>query len=515
MRSKTAFLVVPQGFAARFLLRTDVFETLKAAGVRIVVLTPNADEPYMSAEFAGANVRIEPLRAHAGLTRRSRLWSLLYHLRTFTLASSHETTGFQEKYARFRSTVGSERRFAATALHLALQLLWRSRLLRRLLLAAETLLYTPRLHRDLFERYRPDVLVTTSPGYFLADAVVLREARRFGVPTAAVILGWDNPTMKGYRGATPDRVVVWSERMAGQMVQFQDYPRERIFVGGVPHFDHYRREDALLPREELCRRLGLDRKRRIVLFAAGAPGVWRHNLLVAETLARAIGEGSLGEPAQLVVRLHPINFRPDHRTPLDEYERLREQHDHVTLDVPEILSERLRCDMPASDAVRLGSLMKHCDVLVNIFSTTTLEAFLLDRPVVLVGSGAPLAEAADPLEEEAAEPGLWHEYTHLRPVVEAGAARTAGSMPELVALVRAYLDRPELDHDRRLGVARAECGPTDGRAGARIGRYLLGLMGAESGESLEPARQAPAPDSARDSRGAASGVAAPEARPAP
>ena len=90
----TVFLVAHMGFAARYLLRTDIFSTLKAAGVRIVILTPNAGEQYMVDEFANANVVLEPLRVDWNdfrLVQGSRLWSLLFYLRSYTIADGHRS----------------------------------------------------------------------------------------------------------------------------------------------------------------------------------------------------------------------------------------------------------------------------------------------------------------------------------------------------------------------------------------------------------------------------------------
>ena len=96
-----------------------------------------------------------------------------------------------------------------------------------------TRFFTRRIHADLFDRYRPGLVVTTSPGWFFPDAVVLREAAARGVTTATVVLSWDNPTSKGFRGAEPDQTIVWSDEMARQVAEHHDYPRERIVVAGV------------------------------------------------------------------------------------------------------------------------------------------------------------------------------------------------------------------------------------------------------------------------------------------
>jgi hypothetical protein len=245
---KTIFMVVHQGFVARYLLRTDVLRVLRDAGTRIVVLTPNSEEQYLRDEFPESDMAVEPLRASISDVMRSRLWLLLYYLRSYTLGAVTASPALRGKYAGARTQQRSKSRAVDWLIHSALQVLWRSRLARRALLGLESLLFSPRLHRDLFERYRPDLVVATSPGWFVADGLVLREARRSGVATAVAVLSWDNPTSKGYRGATPDRIIAWSERMADQVATHHDYPRDRIEVCGVPHFDPYKRDGALWTR---------------------------------------------------------------------------------------------------------------------------------------------------------------------------------------------------------------------------------------------------------------------------
>ena len=176
------------------------------------------------------------------------------------------------------------------------------------------------------------------------------------------------------------------------------------------------------------------------------------------------------------MRLHPLNFRPGHEAPLDEYERLAATYGHTRLDIPDIRSESLTVDMADSDRLRLGALIKNCDVLVNVFSTTTLEAFLVDRPVVLVSS--------DVDTDRAAADGLrgFHDYEHVRAVIDQRAAQ------ESLGRSRRSSSTSASTSPTRRSIATAadewpvrELGPTDGSAGRRVGESLL-----------EPARASPA-----------------------
>ena len=458
--ARTVFLVVHQGFIARLLLRTDILPTLKAAGCRVVILAPAAAIGSLELEHADEQVIVEPLRTppkRAG--ERSMLWWWTLHLRHYAIANGHRTRALREKAERFpgRSMAGQpvERRIFTLLLHA----LWRSRRLRRAVLALELKRYVEEVHRDLFERYAPDLVVTASPGYFKPDARLLREASLHGVPSASVILSWDNPTSKGYRGADPDLVVTWSARMREQMVEFQDFAPAQVEVGGVPHFDAYYRDDALPSRDGLFARLGLDPARRLVLFATSAPGYYGRDHEVAEQLARAVSDDALGTPAQLVIRVHP-NF-PSKDVSTAAFEKIARVHHDVHLDVPQIVPSGLACHMPGADTERLMALVRHCDVLVNVFSTTTLEAFAVDRPVVMIESKATV-------------------YEHMALVLESGASPVAGSERELLDHVRRYLAHPEAERGERAAIAARELGPGDGRSGERVAGMLLALAGAPS-----------------------------------
>jgi hypothetical protein len=449
--------VVHQGFIARYLLRTDILAGLKEAGCRVVVLAPDSAAASLEQEFADEQVLIEPLREppkRAG--ERSQLWWWTLHLRSYAIANGHRTRALREKAERFPGRHMAGQPVEQRVFKLLIHLLWRSRRLRRALLRLELSRYVEEAHRDTFERYRPDLVVTTSPGYFKPDARLLREAGLHGVPGASVILSWDNPTSKGYRGANPDLVVTWSERMREQMIEFQDFEPERVVVGGVPHFDAYYHDDELPTRAELFSGLGLDPDRRLILFATSAPGYYGRDHEVAATLASAVAADELGPPAQLLVRLHP-NF-PSKGVSTEDFGRVVAAHRHAHLDVPEILGSGLSCDMPAGATERLMALVRHCDVLVNVFSTTTLEAFAVDRPVVMIDSKAMA-------------------YEHMARVLELGAAPVARSDGELLDHVRRYLAHPEDQRAERAAIAAEELGPPGGRSGRRIAGLLLELAG--------------------------------------
>jgi len=479
----TIALAVPHGVAARFLLRTQILPRLLDAGVRVVVLVPNPDEPYLQAELCHPDIVLERLQA-TNDPPRSRPWLALMLLRGHVLAGGARNGTLHAKLrqtARRLSAGRASGRVAAVALKGAAKLLWRSRALRRGLVFAETRACMPDRHRDILLRHRPDLLVTTSPGWFPADAAILEEARRAAVPTLACVLGWDNPTSKGYRSMAPQRTIAWSAHMAAQLAALHDLAPARIDTAGVPHFDRYVVPGAVADRADLFARLGLDPARRLVVFATATPIGFADNAGVARILAEAIEDGRLGIDAQLVVRLHPFFFRPDRKEAYDELEQLAREQPHVHLDVPEIVSERMRSDVTEADDERLAALLTHADVLVNVYSTTTLEAFLADTPVVFAGGWVGPGVDGEP------DPRTYSSYEHLREIVAEGAVQVAATPGQLVEHVARYLADPSLERAQRERFARRETGPADGRAAERTADLILQAARSPSG-ARRPAR---------------------------
>ncbi|MEE9324467.1 MAG: hypothetical protein V3U90_02780, partial [Dehalococcoidia bacterium] len=167
---ETIFIFIPDGFAARYLLRTDIFETLKQSSVRIVILSPNADEEYFLQEFSGPQIIIERLGVDKSdrYFNKSKSQQLLKALRLHTLGGNIRTNEIQRE--AFLQDMRDRRPLLGQGVELALWSLSRSRLLRRGLVRLESRLFVPHLHRVLFKKYRPRLVITPSTGYWQLDS---------------------------------------------------------------------------------------------------------------------------------------------------------------------------------------------------------------------------------------------------------------------------------------------------------------------------------------------------------
>ena len=268
----TIFLAAEEGFQARYLLRTDIFTTLKQKGARIVVLVPNSHEGYMAEEFADINVFPEYLDVPGYYAYRdnSRLQRYLQMMRWQALPAQDDLVYLNEKTQDYRSDGVHPLVKGATDFGSAI--LRRSAPLRKLLQQMEIRTFrATQVHGELFDRWQPDLVVTCCLGYQPCESYLLREARSRRIRTAAVLSGWDRSIGKGMAGASPDVTVVWSPTMRDEVVGYQAFPPEQVHVSGVAIFDLYWSKERLHSQEELFTRFGLDPARKLILFGAKSP----------------------------------------------------------------------------------------------------------------------------------------------------------------------------------------------------------------------------------------------------
>ena len=176
--------------------------------------------------------------------------------------------------------------------------------------------------------------------------------------------------------------------------------------------------------------------------------------------------GAFQHPCQLLVRLHPKDL-------YDVYERFENQPDLV-IQLPGRRAKTNDSWNPtAEDMYGLAELMCYSDVVVNIASTTTIDAAAFDTPIVNV--------AFDGYEEKAYEQSCrrYYEYEHYKRVVQTGGFRISYNIKELISHIQSYLDDPTMDAAGRARIREEQSFRMDGKAGKRIAEDLIKFLGDE------------------------------------
>lgn len=482
--NNTIFLVIQQGFTTRYLLQTDIFKILKKAKLRVVILIPNSHEEYFLREFGDKNVYIEKFEYEKCLSylKRSKIQRIIRHIRWLTLNCAYDiqTTKIHHKvHKRMLKYFGLKRRIRAGLCDPIIWLLRHFKIFRMILIYFESKFYVGHFHRELFKKYKPTLVITTSLGYFDFDQLIMREARLHGVQVVSIILSWDNTSSKGMAGAFSDYVVAWTKNMKKELIQLHDIDDKKIFVGGVAHYDHYYREDSFMSRKKLFDKYGLSMERKLIFFGTKSPNGYPWNPEIIKIIGSAIEKDLFAFPCQLLVRIHPIHFifkdgQRRYNSALEEYEKLKGKYPFVFYNYPNIMSKDMPFDMPKSEIIELSSILKYSNILINMVSTLMLEGCIFQVPIINVCFfGRVIIDDIETSREPTLTDIL---YTHNQRIIKTGGVKNAYSVDELIEYINMYLENPELHYKEREYIKEQECGPYPGCAGETVGRHILDLL---------------------------------------
>ncbi len=320
-----------------------------------------------------------------------------------------------------------------------------------------------------FHLNAPKVLLCTNPFWFTEPAVVAA-AKKEGIPTLALIPSWDNLSTKNRMPFKHDGYLVWSEAARSELHQF--YPASRgapVYVVGAPQFDVFFQERFHLSRAAFCKTQGLRADLPIVVYALGSP-----NFLVetpgALQVAEMVARGELGE-IQLLVRPHPIHDNHELAALFGKYgPRVVVQQTGVA---GAGVTARFQDQNQITEWV---NTFRHADVVVNLSSTVTIDAAILDKPVVNLDFDPAPGQPNQSLIKE-----INHLWTHFKPVAESGGVWLVNDFAELVIAIKTYLMQPELHREKRRAIAKYVCGYLDGSCGERAARAVITFVEGEKG----------------------------------
>jgi hypothetical protein len=381
-------------------------------------------------------------------------------------------TALEGNYQLLAKSFTGRGRYALPFLRAVIWLMRRSRLLRRLIIRSQNR-YTPHIYDDLFEKYQPDMVVARTPGWRM-DRYILREAARRGIRTAAVTVGWDNPSSYSQSGASVDYISCWSEIQKQEFVLGSDWDPGRVYIGGVPAYDGYFKREWLIPRQEYFRQHGLDPQRKLLSYACSFETL-HPNFPNMQAIVDLVNGNKLTEPCQLLIRFHPNHFIKGSRF---ETERLKvieyvKAMPHIHVVEPVSLGGGLG-HYSGEDMPEKASMMAWSDVFLTVYSTMVVETAIHDRPIVSVTIDTPGGwNMQDVYSLPLTSIGDWPTHQRFR---LAGAGRVAVSQEQVREHVDFYLKHPEADREKRRKFIADECTFTDGSAGKRTGEYLLSLV---------------------------------------
>jgi len=295
------------------------------------------------------------------------------------------------------------------------------------------------------ERPASIVIVFESGPYGMASIIA---SNLKGIPTVALQHGLIHPRHFLYmhhRVTTnlkekpiavpiPTKTAVYGNCVKDVLTKVGHYPEESVVVTGQPRYDLLAKADEIYDKEEICKTLGLNFAKRIVLLILSSylQGVEDPR----EVVASAIIATSQFDDAQLVIKPHPGECS------------------HVPQDVIAEMGADNVMIVPGY----LNELLYISDIVINQGSTVGLEAMIMDKPVININ------------------------YTGLpdqMPFVESGAALGVYQEEELPLAIRSVFEDEELI--AKIKIAREHfvyehAYKQDGKATERVVRLILEMV---------------------------------------
>jgi hypothetical protein len=465
MANPVVLLSIPHGAAAGNVLRTGLVGRLLASDERceIVLLSPLVSDSAFVREFEHARVRFEPLPPHRPEGLEGRLMALVQA--SYIASGITESVKIRRQEAVAKKTIRWIRAKHLIAGAVAPSIVDRRT---RYDLIDRTIRHA---HAEqIFDRYRPSLLVASNPGLIFSEIPLLRTAVRRRVRSMAVDPSWDNFTNKLMPVRRVNRLIVWNELMKQQAIELHGYRPDEVRIAGAPQWDLYFRAGTTLSREAFFGQIGADPAQRLITLTTTPRELYPHHDHVLRVLMQAIRSGVWGG-AQVLVRLHP-------RDELDAYAAFQ--------NVPGVIIEKpfratvragdgLSIDITSENQRHLANTMRHSDVVVNVASTLAIEAAIFDTPVVNIAFDG---EAPSDWVRSARR---YYRFTHYVNITRHGAVRVAETPAQLVDAISSYLHDPSLDRGGRRLVVEEQCQFLDGRSAERVATFvaeeLAGALG--------------------------------------
>ncbi len=446
---KKILIPIFHGHIARNILRTPVLpELTKQAEVILVV--PSFKRDLYEKEFGGRNVKVitSPEIKFSAIDKFFRSF-YYYFVDTATVRIiQQEQFVLTNKYPRYIWA-----RFWT-------KIFGKAKIFRQIIRFMDGLLVKDRLFVEIFDTYKPNIVFIPS---ITSDdeSLVLRQAKSRGIKTVGMVRSWDNITVnKGNIRVFPDKLLTHTEILKEDCARYADYPREKIEVVGMSHFDYYI-TDKRISREEFFKQIGGDPKKKTIYFMPIGLSDIEEDKYMLKLLEGWVKNDKDFSNTQLMLSLHPNATKPiDYASQETLFIKPPK-----SIDFPggkptdrEITREAMEL---------MASAIYHSDLVVNYQGTTSIDASAFDKPVINI--------AFDGSKERSYLKSVrrFYDFTHYQPILKTKGVKLARSVDELRTDIIEYLKNPRLDQIGRQRIIREQASNHDGHASERTAGAII------------------------------------------
>jgi hypothetical protein len=295
---------------------------------------------------------------------------------------------------------------------------------------------------------------------------------RNDISVVHIVGNYDNLTANGYRGVPVSRLLVWGPNMRKDAISIHGIESDRVAVIGSIRYNALNeklRTGYLLPKEEFLSEIGLDPKKKTLLFA----GFFfeSHYFEMLECL-KELNEA--GYDFQLILRIYPnkMFMSSIYLEPLLCFSKST-KNVVVSLADPNYKSGEREKNVLQIEEHELWNGLNCCDCLINIYSTIAIEGCMFDKPTIYMGY------FPDHPGNFVKRP-IYYDYAsnpHNRRLASYNAIEKASNRVELKNKIIEAISNPSRLTAERRHVVEDEIGIIDGNAHYRLVENCVEVIG--------------------------------------
>jgi CDP-glycerol glycerophosphotransferase (TagB/SpsB family) len=316
-------------------------------------------------------------------------------------------------------------------------------------------IFTKRPHKQLFDKYDPDLVFVPNIAFF-PDIELVAEAKRRSIRSVGMAQNWDHLN-KYFIPQHSDILLLQNKPMAREAVELHGYEEKQIKIVGFPQFDIYADlEKYIWTRQRFEKEFNIVQNRKIILHISGSIYAMDEQDILSR-IVDWMDSDSLPQKAHLLVRPYVSK-----RDIADEKQKYTNIEHRAGVSFNWQLGER------SKDTIeQYVNMIYHADVIISVFSTTAIEAGIFDKPTIIIGFDGDHKRA---YHRSIAR--LEH-LSHFQHVLNTGSVNVVRSFKELNQSLVSALEHPEQGHEARKNLVDKMCFKIDGLAYNRVVEELI------------------------------------------
>ncbi len=278
------------------------------------------------------------------------------------------------------------------------------------------------------------------------DKGLLCAAKMLNIQTHALVHSWDNPTTKLINPLRTSKLYVWNNFLKNEMSYLNKINKKDIHVFGVPQFDVYSK--SLNDGHKIKKN-----KTRILIFLP-SPGLVDYDIQ-KYTLHEIENFFKNNKNFEIIIRSHPGIIPPW----LKQFEK---RNKNFKINHPNKLFIAGTNDQKLKKAdfkkFELAELIKNSEITANFFSTTSLDAIYLDKPVISL--------CFDYMKYNRIK--WYYSWSHQKNLMRFNATSICENIIEFKKELLKYLKHSDYKKYQRKKVKEKFCVFSDGNCGDRL-----------------------------------------------